>query len=515
MLNWLKFTFGSFTSNKLAKEAISRKVWNVVFALLLTLIILTALFSTGINYSVGTHYSSASKFKDFAYSAFKVTTEENNSSVNLQIVNSENGDYNIKAFYGTNPDNMVIINTFDNESDKALYSKNDYNLIIDTRPSETTYVDFKITVYDKNQKAMDFDNDGEITNNDYLLFLNYENQSDYSCVIETFTDVIINPKDNYEGYYDYIENTYIKELEEKYEKDNKKDTLKELENEKAAWNKIKELDNESDEYFNEVYNHYAQVRYRLAMAPTLLYHYQSMLSETDKDGEYVKNKFLVLTDSWAMVSFTNDKGVTMVYDGYYSSMSKDFTLYRSESDKVSIANNVDLLVLSIYSSVNSLRSLVLGMQLFRYFPTIIIVLAVIALFLFCLGRIKRNLFEITYGGSFKVASSFLIGSATISGILTLIFAFIYNNQVAISIGIWSLLSIISIRSFIYAIVEIIRAKKNKGNVELVEEAKNVEAIVKDNGEGNSHIDLSKVDTGTRIITNENVDDDDEGKMELM
>ena len=510
MLNWLKFTFGSFTSNKLAKEAITRKIWNVVFALLLTLIILTALFSTGINYSVSTHYSSASQFKDFAYSAFNVTSDESKASVNLQINSIENGDYTIKAFYGTNPDNAVVIDTYENEEDKALYSKNEYNLIVDTRPANTTFVDFIIKVYDKDEKVVDVDKDGEITNNDYLQFLNFENRGDYSCVVETNVDVIINPRDEYNKYFDYIENTYIPELEEKYKNDKNK-----LESNTATWNNIKKLDNESDEYFNKVYDYYVQVRYELSMAPTLLYHYQAMFSETDKDGEYVKNKFLVLTESWAMVSFTNDKGISMVYDGYYSSMSKDFALYRTEADKALISNNIDILILSIYSSVNSLRTLVLGMQLFRYFPTIIIVLAVIALFLFCLGRIKRNLFEITYGGSFKVASSFLIGSATISGILTLIFAFIYSNQVAISIGMWSLLSAISIRSFVYAIVEIIRTKKNKGNVELVQEAKNIETIIEDNGEGNSHIDLSKVDTGTRIITNENVDDDDEGKMELM
>ena len=33
MLNWLKFTFGSYYSNKTSKEGSTRSFWNVIFAL--------------------------------------------------------------------------------------------------------------------------------------------------------------------------------------------------------------------------------------------------------------------------------------------------------------------------------------------------------------------------------------------------------------------------------------------------------------------------------------------------
>ena len=39
MLNWLKFTFGSYYSNKTSKEGSTRSFWNVIFALFITPII--------------------------------------------------------------------------------------------------------------------------------------------------------------------------------------------------------------------------------------------------------------------------------------------------------------------------------------------------------------------------------------------------------------------------------------------------------------------------------------------
>ena len=56
MLEWLKYTFGSFFFNKVSKDGANRSLWNVIFALFMLLMILTAFCSTGFNYSFSYHY---------------------------------------------------------------------------------------------------------------------------------------------------------------------------------------------------------------------------------------------------------------------------------------------------------------------------------------------------------------------------------------------------------------------------------------------------------------------------
>ena len=65
MLEWLKYTFGSFFFNKVSKEGANRSLWNVIFALFMLLMILTAFCSTGFNYSFSSHYVKASEYKEY------------------------------------------------------------------------------------------------------------------------------------------------------------------------------------------------------------------------------------------------------------------------------------------------------------------------------------------------------------------------------------------------------------------------------------------------------------------
>ena len=173
MLNWLKFTFGSYYSNKTSKEGANRSFWNVIFALFIMLVILTAFLSTGFNYSFATHYNNSLKYQEFLHNAF--TIEDESKRINIQVLETPEGQVakSIVAFYGNNSENEALINTFTNISDKETYSLNGYNLIVDTRPSKSTYFRFEIDVHridDVNQK-IDF---VKANRNDLYERLEYE-----------------------------------------------------------------------------------------------------------------------------------------------------------------------------------------------------------------------------------------------------------------------------------------------------------------------------------------------------
>ena len=152
------------------------------------------------------------------------------------------------------------------------------------------------------------------------------------------------------------------------------------------------------------------------------------------------------------------------------------------------------------------------MQIFRYFPTIIVAMAILALFIFCMCKMKNRPYGNKFIGAFKIVSSYLIGASVISGIVVLILAFFASSNIALSVGLWGLLAILSIRVFVLTIGEEIKYKKDPAY------DKNIPVSTIDLDEKDEdyvpNVDLSKVDTGTKIIVNED-DDDDEEKMELM
>ena len=47
MVNWLKYAFGNFFSHKLSKEGSERKVWNLLFALFMFVVLLTSFLAAG------------------------------------------------------------------------------------------------------------------------------------------------------------------------------------------------------------------------------------------------------------------------------------------------------------------------------------------------------------------------------------------------------------------------------------------------------------------------------------
>ena len=490
MLDWLKYTFGSFFFNKVSKEGANRSLWNVIFALFMFLLILTAFCSTGFNYSFSTHYVKANEYKEFLYSVF--ADESVDDRVNIQILdNKEEGEKKIVAFYGNNNSNQALINTFSNEDDKAKYSLNDYNIIVDTRPSDSTFFKFDFKIYE-------IDNEENIIS--YEEYRKLENQSDFTSKLEIYNEVVTYTNEDIESYTKFIEESYLPDVGENNEM-------------YKQWQEIKKIeDKTSKSYQDQVYSFYVKSYYGISVCPTNQYYYQYVYAEFDETGEYIYDKYIIITDNWLMTSFINDKGVEVTFDGYYDSLDNGFVLTtpQNATSLEVIKSNIDLFMVASYSSVNSVRTILIAMQIFRYFPTILISMAVLALFIFCVCKMKHRQYGNKFIEAFKIVSSYLIGGSVISGLAIAILSFITSTNEAFSIGLWSFLSILSIRVFILVICEEIAYKRNPNHDKVYENS----AIDVTDDKYYDSLDLSKVDTGTKVIVNED-DDDEEEKMELM
>ncbi|MCI5745518.1 MAG: hypothetical protein MR270_04470 [Erysipelotrichaceae bacterium] len=491
MLNWLKFTFCSFATNKLAKEGAKRSFWNVIFALFCLWILLTAFFSIGFNYSFNIHYNNASDFKEMSYNLF--SNENVNERINLSVNIKDDDTKSIVAYYGYDKTNKVHIDTYNNEADKAKYKDvYNYDVIIDTRDTEKLWVNFEVIM--KNTS----DPDDVLT---YEEYLEVDNKKDYQGTLTPSNEIIdisTFTTEQFTQFEKFITDEFIEDAT---------DTLKE------TWKNISEMDKNSLEYKNNLYEFYIKVYYNISLCPNLSYYYQYTFTSYDQEtGEYNYNNFLLITDVYSIISFTNDKGIVVMYAGLYDSLDDNFSLFDTHSSSLkAIENNVDYLYAILYDSASASRTLNLLINIITYIPKFIIVMAILALFIYCLFKIKKDIPDEKYLGCFKIVSSFLIVTSALSGIIAMILSFITSGVVAVSVGIWSFIGILSIRTFIYAIVEIIKAHKQALKI-----ASNYdEQVIDVDKENEDKVDLSKVDTGTRIIKNDKVSSDDDEKMEFM
>ena len=177
-----------------------------------------------------------------------------------------------------------------------------------------------------------------------------------------------------ELYRNYIEAEYIP-------------TLEDGNNMLALWDEIKNVTKEDPNYKNYIYEYYVKAYFGLAIVPTNQYYYQLEYARYDSEYNFVYEDFLIITDSWCMASFETDKNVRVTYDGYFDSLKDGFTVATPVLSNDEIKENVNTLVLSSYTSVNSYRTILIAMQVFRYFPTVLITMAILALLVFCFCKI--------------------------------------------------------------------------------------------------------------------------------
>lgn len=504
MINWIKYTFGSFFSNKLLKEGQTRKFWNTLFALFLTLVILTAFFVTGVNSSFKTQYNNSTTFKEFAYNIFYNENEENRVNIKTYEAKNANNKNVIKgkAIRYIDVNDEVLINTFENDADKAIYSKNNYNLIVDTREADDTYFSFTVLYKLK-------DDENVTINYDEYLKLSASDQEKYTYLkTDIKNEKITLTNEQIEIYKDWLLENYVK-------------GLKDDSQEKTSWNELlKKKDEDIKTYNNSIYQLYLTKYYKYVtnfVIPTNSSYYQSKYLTVNSNGDYTTNNFLIITNDWVIASYTSEKNYNISFYGYYDYFSKDYFLYNAQNakDEVQVKANVDNFFVETATASDGIRGILICIQIFRFMPTIIIAMAILALFLFCISKVKHRRYATTYMYSFKLVSGMLIFASFVAGLVAMILCFVTDTSLSLNIGSWLILSVLGIRTLVFAIIEAFAYKKDplRDASRSVSSQSSTSSTITDTS--NNLNDLSKVETGTKVIVNDGVDDNDEEKMELM
>lgn len=517
MLNWLKFIGGSFFSNKISKEGGKRSFWNVIFALLMFVIIAVSFYSVGYNMSFSSHYQHATEFKEFLYNAF--ANEDLSKRINIQVYEESNDSSSTKkiraGIYGEELVQSLLVDTYSNE--ESIYYYNDYHLLIDTRPAATTFDDFTAYCVLSDDPS---NVDKRITYEAYLD-LSSDEQSKYVFGIEyggkaiEFTDELI---DKYTAYL-----TRVGDKDDSAYNETK---AKEYEELLAKKSELSTYDYNNQLYLLYITSYYPSMTSieTYAVAPTLRSFYLSRYQSLNEDGDYAYRNYLLLFDDLIIGSFTDDKGIDMIFEGYYSTLTKDFrfTTTQTVNSLPSIQANIDQFIVTAFDAASSWNALVYGINIFRMIPTLLISMVLCALLVFAICRLSKQSYGYRFGASFKMISSYLIFSTILSGIIALILPFYVSREIAFIYSFYSVLILLMIRTLFLVILEFIRFKKH-GNVEEIspspvlskKSSLPVEETIQVSDKESKKVDLSKVDSGTKVIVNDAVDDDDDEKMELM
>ena len=419
MIKWISYTLGNFFSHKLSKEGNNKNFFNVFFQLITYLLILTAILSLGYNLSFKTHYKNANGFKDFMYS---LSLEHD---INLKV-----NEDKVSAYLGTDESNGIVINSFENEAD-LKYAKNDYNVIIDTRDSSNTYVTFDVVYYNIS------DENDTITADE---FRDPEKGSNYTGRITVNNELVSYSVDDINSYKAWLD-SYIPTLDDSHAY-------------VSEFLKLESLDKQTKQYSDAVYALYTKAYYCLTIAPTVQTYYQYTYAVLDENNEYKYNDYLIVTDSWILLSFTSDNGVNITYDGYYNTLDDNFVIFTLQTNSESIIkSNIDLLVTNTFSSVSSVKALYTGTTLFRFYPVLFIALSLLALLIHFASKSKNKDYADSFAKGLKIVSGYLFMSAVFAGLIGFILAFFVRQDSSFAIATWSSVAILGIRTIIFIIYE--------------------------------------------------------------
>lgn len=495
MIKWLKFTFGSYFSNKLSKEAKSRSLWNFLFALFFSYIITLSFIVLSFSVSFPTHYNNADNFKEVTNNIF--AHSDSTRVVNLKI-NNPNSDTSAKAiaYMGDDESKLAYINTFDNIDHFNTYSLHGYNIIIDTRDSATSFVEFEVSYVNIDDKTLTVTADG-------FRELNSTDKQKYTADLKLTDDVITLTDELTTANKTWL-GEYFAKLTDEQKNGN---TLFE------EYERIKE--NGSKE---EIYSLYTRVYYSINQAPNIVSYYQNTYAVMNDDGSLKYNNYFIITDIWSLVSFTTNNGVNCTYDGFYHQLDNGFAIHTPQTNsKEIISANVDKLILSIYNSASGFKTINYAVSLFRFMPFVLISLVVIPLFTFGICKIKKHSYADRFVDSFKITSSHYIMSSILAGIVALIASFFVGNSTVFMIGAWGSLLLVVLRQFIFVIVEEVYLGKHPE-----ENVINVTPVTANNNVTTSTtkkeklvLDNKPIDMKSKVIKNENVDDDEEETMDFM
>lgn len=371
MAEWLKIYFLSFFNDRLAAKSAKYGFVSVFLTIVLSFVFFMFGFMAADVVPFSTHYDNAGQYKEFVRNAFS------DSELRVEIK-----DGLAKC--------DTIVNTHTNEKDKKKYAKNGYNLIVDTRKSDTLIEFSQVAVK----------GDAEISYEDYLNLTDKEKEG-YG--IETrYTDKVLEITDDKVVTYE----SYLEGISEEGADYNSEAA--------AAYKELNDKNLTGDEYGKEIY--YLYVKYYFsnvqsvlmsAKAPVLSdYYYLNFIL-----GDHAN--YLYLLDDICTGSFRTDTDIPAAFAGYYKGCASGVL---DEASADAFVKDVYYNSVSYYTSSYFTSAIQMA-------PAYILIPILVGFILFLICKAAKKQFGQKFVDCYKTVNSFALVSALLTGLTTFILAF--------------------------------------------------------------------------------------------
>ena len=405
-----QYFFLGFFSDKLLKTAVNRNYLNILLSFILALAFIYSGVILGFSIPFQSLYNRSSDFRSFVNEAFSES-----SGTELKIANN----YAVSN---------VVINTFANEEDKSKFAKYGYTLVIDTRPSGTTYDDFE---------AYCISNDGkntEITYEDYLTLsdiakLNFEFKIRYTGKELVFTEEKI------AGYTRFLESVSDEAIIKEY-------------------NELKSQTLQQEQFNRKLYALYIKAYYPdLSSYETdsdipLLhsYYYHNFLNTENNTGKY-----LFIFDYSCMASFKTDSGIAVSFGGFYTKLGT-MTLNGTN-------NKTDMFILGSFRAANDLNFYIVVSGLMNMFPFMLLVWFLCLLLFYFICKFDGLETYKSFGMCAKVISNFVLWSGLFAALSSFISGFLVARENLFNVSLAVFFFVLVVRSVVLLICEHIRKRR--------------------------------------------------------
>ena len=423
MKKWFKFFGLSFFSHKQAKEGARRGYTNTFFGFILALVFLYASFLLGDMLPFGAHYEGSPDFKDSIHSVFA------NDDAALRIDGEiKDGRLKIKE-HGGEYTEALIINTFENESDRKNYSVNGFNIVVDTRPADSLA---EIEAYCVNSDGTN----SIISYEDYLSLsdvkkINFDFKLRYTGNELVLTDTAV---EEYRAYVDglSLEN---KGKTEKLAADLSDNTITRSEYNRAIY----EL------YFE---NYYPEITaYESASKVPLLrnFYYHSYVREG-------MGNYLFIFDDCMTGDFKTNGGSEVSFYGFYGNLDEG-AIVSDGATKSDAEASVDRFVKKAYGENLIINAYGYLVNLITIAPFIALMLLVATLLGYSVMKLCGVESITTFGATFKIVGSFAWFSGVVSTLISLIASFFIDRSFIITLPLILFFITLAVRSVIFVLTE--------------------------------------------------------------
>lgn len=423
MKKWIKFFLFSFFSHKEAKGSAKRGYTNAFLGFVLALTFLWLGFVGADMLPFGSHYENSPDFKATVYAVF--ANADADKRIDAEI---KDGVFKVKDSNGQYAEGLLV-NTFENDTDKQNYSVNGYNVVIDSRPADTL----------AEIEAYCVSNDGKntvISYEDYLTLsevarLNFDFKLRYTGNALELSDEAV------KGYREYADGL----------SDENKSATEDLANE-LAQGKITE-----DEYNRGIYelyfiNYYPEITaYESASSVPLLrnYYYHNYISEGAE-------RYLFVFDDYMAGSFETENGIDVSFYGFYNNLENGLLVNEGDTQEKAISS-VDDFIKDSFGALGIINLYVYAMNVLSFIPVIALMLIVVTLLAYSILRIRSVESITSLGGMLKIAGAFLWVSGVISAVLTVMISFFAGRDLMNILPLVLFFATLMIRTVIFTVKE--------------------------------------------------------------